>query len=142
MVIYRTSLHSSHAKSLSFQQHIYVLWFLDIARIFSYFPLISLFISSTLFTTTKYGAFSVKKPCLWTSPRLEKRLTKPNILHKKDVKYLYNTLLIIRIFTTNLHLRHKYARNERLLYLFVSQLVTITFRKLTSICQTFKALKH
>ena len=25
----------------------------------------------------------MKKPCLWTSPRLEKRLTKPNILLKK-----------------------------------------------------------
>ena len=137
MVIYKTSLHSSHAKALSFQQHGYVLWFLDIARIYSCFLLISLFISSTLFTTTKYVVFYVEKPHFWTSPQLEKRLTKPNILHKKDVKYLYNTLLIIRIFTTNLHLLHKYARNERLLYLFVSQFVTTMCRKLTSISQTF-----
>lgn len=122
---------------LSFPQHIYALWFLDIARIFSCFLLISLFISSTLFTTTKYVVFSVKKPCLWTSPRVKKRLTKPYILLKKNVKYLYNTLLIIRIFTTNLHLRLKYARNERLLYLFVSQFVTTMCCKLTSICQTF-----
>ena len=78
----------------------------------------------------------------WTSQRLEKRLTKWNIRSKKYVKYLYNTRFIIHIFTTNLHLRHKYARNERLSYVFVSQLVTIIFRKLTSICQTFKAQKH
>ncbi len=137
MVIYRTSLHSSHAKALSFQQNGYVLWFLNIAHIFSCFLLISLFISSTLFTTTKYVVFYVEKLHLWTSPRVEKRLTKPNILVQKNVKYLYNTLLIIRIFTTNLHLRLKYARNERLLYLFVSQSITTMCRKLTSIFQTF-----
>lgn len=56
---------------------------LDIAHIFSCFLLISLFISSTLFTTTKYVVFSVKKLRFWTSPRLEKRLTKPNILLQK-----------------------------------------------------------
>ena len=85
----------------------------------------------------KICRFFDEKTAFLDKSTIGKRLTKPNILLKKDVKYLYNTLLIIRIFTTNLHLRHKYARNERLLYLFVSQFVTTMCRKLTSICQTF-----
>ncbi len=116
--------------------------FLTSHTYFCVFLLISLFISSTLFTTTKYIVFSVKKPHLWTSLQLEKRLSKPNFRLKKYVKYLYNTLLIIRIFTTNLHLHQKYARNERFSYLLVSQPITTMFRKLTSICQTFNAQKH
>lgn len=75
-------------------------------------------------------------------PTIGKTVIETKLSPQKDVKYLYNTLLIIRIFTTNLHLRHKYARNERLSYVFVSQPITTTFRKLTSICQTFKVLKH
>ena len=38
----------------SFRQNVYVLWVLYITLTFSFFPLISLLISSTLFTTTKY----------------------------------------------------------------------------------------
>lgn len=67
-------------------------------------------------------------------PTIGKTLNETKLSLQKYVKYFYNTLLKIRIFTTNLHLRHKYARNERLSYLFVSQLVTTMCRKLTSIC--------
>ena len=38
----------------SFRQNVYVLWVLYITLTFSFFPLISLLISSTLFATTKY----------------------------------------------------------------------------------------
>ena len=43
-----------------FRQNVYVLWFLYITRTFSCFLFISLLISSTLFTTTKYTIFKWK----------------------------------------------------------------------------------
>ena len=46
-----------------FRQNVYVLWFLHITCAFSCFLLISLLISSTLFTTTKYTFFKWKSPC-------------------------------------------------------------------------------
>lgn len=130
MVIYRTSLYSSHANPLSFCQHVYVLWFLDIARIFSCFLLISLFISSTLFTTTKYVVYSVEMPHFLDKPTIGKTLNKTkhspqkrceiSLQHPPHNSHIYNQL------APSSQIREKWAT-------FVSICLTIYYNNVSQI---------